>query len=76
MQGFLQAYENATAEELHQLMTSDPLEYPGVDNSREFAEWLWDSGFAAVCTDSPGFEAMRKYSNTYQATLQKSSYLF
>ncbi|QKX55571.1 uncharacterized protein TRUGW13939_02665 [Talaromyces rugulosus] len=56
--GFLQAYENATAEELHQLMTSDPLEYPGVDNSREFAEWLWDSGFAAVCTDSPGFEAM------------------
>lgn len=43
-------------------MTAEPLEYPGVDNSKELAEWLWDSGFAAVCTDSPGFEAMRMYS--------------
>lgn len=42
-------------------MTADPLLYPGVENSKEFAEWLWDSGIAAVCTDSPGFEAMRKY---------------
>lgn len=42
-------------------MTAEPLEYPGVDNSREFAEWLWDSGIAAVCTDSPGFEAMRMF---------------
>jgi hypothetical protein len=50
-------------------MTSDPLEYPGIDNSREFAEWLWDSGFAAVCTDSPGFEAMRMYSNNHQKIL-------
>ncbi|KAI9933946.1 hypothetical protein MW887_005018 [Aspergillus wentii] len=56
--GFLQAYENATPAQLDTLMTASPLEYPGVENSIEFAEWLWDSRIAAVCTDSPGFEAM------------------
>lgn len=40
-------------------MAADPLQYPGVENSIDFAEWLWNSGIAAVCTDSPGFEAMR-----------------
>lgn len=46
IQGFLKAYYEATEEQLEQLMTANPLQYPGVENSITFAEWLWNSGIA------------------------------
>ncbi|KAL3462400.1 hypothetical protein BJX64DRAFT_288302 [Aspergillus heterothallicus] len=56
--GFLKAYKSASDEEIHDLMGKEPLQYPGVENSKDLAEWLWDSRIAAVCCDCPGFEAM------------------
>lgn len=36
--------------------------FPGIRQSHETAEWLWDHQFAAVAADSPAFETIRMYS--------------
>jgi hypothetical protein len=35
-------------------------EWCGLGQSRETIEWLWERQFAAVASDSPGFEVRRK----------------
>jgi hypothetical protein len=37
-------------------------EWCGLGQSRETTEWLWERQFAAVASDSPGFEVRRTYS--------------
>jgi hypothetical protein len=37
-------------------------EWIGVGQSREMTEWLWQRQFAAVVSDSPGFEVRRTFS--------------
>ncbi|KAJ5695945.1 hypothetical protein N7536_006357 [Penicillium majusculum] len=32
--------------------------FPGIEQSRETAEWLWEQQFAAVAADSPAFECI------------------
>lgn len=36
-------------------------EWCGLAQSRETTEWLWQRQFAAVASDSPGFEVRRTY---------------
>jgi kynurenine formamidase len=38
-------------------------EWCGLAQSRETTEWLWERQFAAVASDSPGFEVRREYSS-------------
>jgi hypothetical protein len=47
-------------EELVAKMAQPEYYYPGLDGSLESLEWLWDTGFAAVAGDNPGFEAWCK----------------
>jgi kynurenine formamidase len=39
-------------------------EWCGLGQSRETTEWLWERQFAAVASDSPGFEVRRTYSSS------------
>ena len=47
--------------ELIAKMSQPEYHYPGLEGSLESLEWLWDTGFAAVAGDNPGFEAWCKY---------------
>lgn len=58
--GFLQSYETMPHDELEATMAKPEYHYPGLEGSMESLEWLWDTGFAAVAADSPGFEAWCK----------------
>jgi len=55
--GFLAKYESMSDEELTEVMGKPEYQYPGLEGSLESLEWLWDSHFAAVAGDNPGFEA-------------------
>lgn len=43
------------------MVEASPPAYPGVENSLEMLEWIWDSQLAAVCGDCPSFEAWRRF---------------
>ena len=55
--GFLPIYENMSNEDLEIIMSKPEYHYPGLEGCKGSLEWLWDTGFAAVAADSPGFEA-------------------
>ncbi|KAJ9619801.1 hypothetical protein H2203_008071 [Taxawa tesnikishii (nom. ined.)] len=55
--GFTQKYESLPEEEVAERMGQSQYFYPGLHGSLESLEWLWDSRFAAVASDCPGFEA-------------------
>ncbi|KAL1887681.1 hypothetical protein Sste5346_010076 [Sporothrix stenoceras] len=55
--GFVKACQNKTFDEQEVISHQSPGQYPGVSNSADVAEWLWDNQFAAVCGDCPSFEA-------------------
>jgi kynurenine formamidase len=38
-------------------MAQPEYHYPGLEGSEESLRWLWNTHFAAVAADSPGFEA-------------------
>ncbi|KAH8655330.1 putative cyclase-domain-containing protein [Xylariales sp. PMI_506] len=67
--GFVHRYETMPRDELEAKMGQPEYHYPGMLGSMDSLEWLWDSGFAAVAADSPGFEA-------WSAGLGKSDTLF
>ncbi|CAM1510707.1 Fc.00g010420.m01.CDS01 [Cosmosporella sp. VM-42] len=52
--GFVEAYSQLTREEKTAYATNH--EFPGLAQSREVAEWLWQNQFAAVAADNPAFE--------------------
>jgi Putative cyclase len=58
--GFVSCYENMSEAELIEVMELPEYHYPGLEGSLESLEWLWDTGFAAVAGDNPGFEAWCK----------------
>ncbi|KAK6378790.1 hypothetical protein LTS17_006493 [Exophiala oligosperma] len=62
--GYTEKLASLAKEELSavQNINRDPYvaSFPGVESSLDFLEWLWDTGFAAVGGDAPGFEAFRK----------------
>ena len=57
--GYIAAYNKLTAEQRAAVATVK--EWCGVAQSEQATEWLWDCQFAAVASDSPGFECRREY---------------
>ncbi|KIX04243.1 uncharacterized protein Z518_07797 [Rhinocladiella mackenziei CBS 650.93] len=55
--GFVKRYQTMPLDELTEKMDQPEYHYPGLEGSKESLRWLWDSHFAAVAADSPGFEA-------------------
>lgn len=43
--------------ELKEVMSKPEYHYPGLEGSLTSLKWLWESRFAAVAGDNPGFEA-------------------
>jgi kynurenine formamidase len=57
--GYVAAYKELDA--LGRENVSGVREWCGLGQSRETTEWLWERQFAAVASDSPGFEVRRKF---------------
>ncbi|CAK7207382.1 hypothetical protein SEUCBS139899_010192 [Sporothrix eucalyptigena] len=55
--GFVEACWSKSFDEQEVISQQSPGQFPGVSNSTGILEWLWDSQFAAVCSDNPSFEA-------------------
>jgi kynurenine formamidase len=55
--GWVESYENLSADEKRALAPMDKLTSMGVEASREMVAWLWDNRVAAIGTDCPGVEA-------------------
>jgi hypothetical protein len=60
--GFVERYNSMTEKELTATMTRPEYHYPGLEGSLASMKWLWESRFAAVAGDNPGFEAWSKHS--------------
>lgn len=58
--GYVAAYKGLDASGREKV--SGVREWCGLGQSRETTEWLWERQFAAVASDSPGFEVRREYS--------------
>jgi kynurenine formamidase len=59
--GWLGWYESLNLEERQALAARSAafeFEAPGLSQQESTAEWLWDRGFAAVASDTPGVEAL------------------
>jgi kynurenine formamidase len=55
--GFTKAYAALSEIEAQALTKREsPTDFLGVESSKETVEWIWESGFAAVASDSPTFE--------------------
>lgn len=59
--GYIKRYEDTSDEYLERTMKSPETRYPGMEGSVEGLEWLWNSRFAAVAGDGPGFEAWCRF---------------
>lgn len=57
--GFVAGYKSLDRQQREALSTQRS--YPGVVQSRETTEWLWEKQFAAVAADNPAFECGRKF---------------
>ncbi|KAH8817018.1 putative cyclase-domain-containing protein [Xylogone sp. PMI_703] len=55
--GFVKRYNSMSEAELTQVMTKSEYHYPGLEGSITSLKWLWESRFAAIAGDNPGFEA-------------------
>ena len=56
--GYVNAYRSMTAEE--RIEVAGKREWIGLGQGKETTEWLWERQFAAVASDSPGFECRRE----------------
>lgn len=56
--GFTTAYKTLDDDQREDIATRK--EWCGLGQSRETTRWLWEQQFAAVVSDSPGFEVRRK----------------
>lgn len=59
--GYTTAYKSLNDSQRRDI--SSKKEWCGLGQSRETTEWLWKQQFAAVASDSPGFEVRRKSDN-------------
>lgn len=59
--GFITKYESLEDHEIQTIMSNPAYQYSGMKGSLESLEWLWNSHFAAVAGDCPGFESWSKY---------------
>lgn len=56
--GYVKAYTALSPQE--KVRVSGVKEWCGLGQSQQTTEWLWERQFAAVVSDSPGFEVRRK----------------
>lgn len=56
--GYVEAYRGLTPDKRKEVAALK--EWVGLAQGHETTEWLWDHQFAAVASDSPGFECRRK----------------
>ena len=56
--GYVTAYKNLDLDSREKV--AGLREWCGLGQSRETVEWLWERQFAAVASDSPGFEVRRE----------------
>ena len=63
--GYVAAYKAADAE--RRKLASES-RWVGLGQGRETAEWLWSKQFAAVASDCPGFETIRKLLEPWACT--------
>lgn len=56
--GYVSAYRALSVDRRKEVATVK--EWCGLGQSKETTEWLWQNQFAAVVSDSPGFEVRRK----------------
>ena len=54
--GFVDKYDSLDDAAVHAKMANPSMTYPGLEGSEKSLAWLWDTHFAAVASDSPGFE--------------------
>jgi len=54
--GFKVGYEALSKEERTEWAHNKPTIWTGIETSAKTARWLWDTGFAAVAGDQPGWE--------------------
>jgi hypothetical protein len=59
--GYVEAYRCLTPDRRKEVAALK--EWVGLAQGRETTQWLWDRQFAAVASDSPGFECRRKLSS-------------
>lgn len=57
--GYVQAYKALSPDRRKEVAAMK--EWIGLAQGRETTEWLWDHQFAAVASDSPGFECRRTF---------------
>jgi kynurenine formamidase len=55
--GWMESYENLSADEKRALAPMDKLSAMGIEASREMVAWLWNNRVAAIGTDCPAVEA-------------------
>jgi len=55
--GWMESYENLSADEKAAVAPMDKLSSMGIEASREMAAWLWNQRVAAIGTDCPAVEA-------------------
>jgi len=56
--GWMEAYEQCTAEAKAALAPFDKIQSAGIEATRRMAAWLWDNRVAAIGTDCPGVESL------------------
>ncbi len=56
--GYAKHFADATEEERAQMLAWDTLKTPGLENTIEIVEYLWDLHIAAIASDTAGVEAM------------------
>lgn len=57
--GYAEAYQALSQDKRDEV--AGVREWCGLAQSKEMTEWLWERQFAAVASDSPGFEVRRKF---------------
>jgi len=56
--GWMQSYEQASAEEKRELAPMEKIRSAGIEASREMVAWLWNNQVAAIGSDCPAVEAL------------------
>lgn len=56
--GYVAAYKTLPQERRNEVAQAK--EWCGLGQSRQTTEWLWETQFAAVASDAPGFEVRRE----------------
>ena len=65
--GYVAAYKSLNEDKRNEVASRK--EWCGLGQSRVTTEWLWKNQFAAVVSDSPGFEVRRKSQNIFSSVL-------